>query len=186
MAEMVVCKSCGFIMEKGKVRDRCPACGVPAKMFLPHDERISPRRKFLLALEIHPVLVHFPQAFTTTLLLLSIAGPALNRWSGNSIAATVRVLGLLLPFTLALSIAAGLFDGKIRFRKVTTPLLKRKTFLGILFLLFSAAAAACVLILPQGSSRYFLATAACSLPALGCAVILGLIGSSLHNARFPG
>jgi hypothetical protein len=129
-------------MEKGKVGDRCPACGVPAKMFLPHDERISPRRKLLLSLDIHPVLVHFPQAFTATILLLSIAGAAIHGTLHPIIQSTLRMLGVLLPFTVVLSFASGLFDGKIRFRKVITPLLIKKMILGGSYFLVSCAIAA--------------------------------------------
>lgn len=42
MEELVRCKSCGFIMEKGKLKDKCPACGVAAKMFEPYIEKVSP------------------------------------------------------------------------------------------------------------------------------------------------
>ena len=72
MKELVRCKSCGFVMEKGKLHGKCPACGVPDKMFEPYSEKIAPFRKFMLSLDMHPVLVHFPQAFTATVLLLSL------------------------------------------------------------------------------------------------------------------
>jgi hypothetical protein len=186
MPEMVICKSCGFIIEKGKVKDKCPACGVSAKMFLPHDERISPRRKMLLSLDIHPVMVHFPQAFTAMLLLLSLTGLAVHGPLRPLLEATIRTLGVLLPFTLALSLFSGLFDGKIRFRKVKTPLLIRKMILGAVFLILGCSVALCVLLLPATTPLYFAVVAAIALPALGCATILGLIGTSLLNARFPG
>jgi hypothetical protein len=186
MKEMVICKSCGFIMEKGKVGDRCPACGVPSKMFQPHDERISPRRKLLLSLDIHPVLVHFPQAFSATILLLSIAGIVIHGYLQMWVLSTLRTMAVVLPFTIAISFAAGLFDAKIRFRKVTTPLLKKKIILGSIFFLFSCAIAAAVLNLPFTLPLNYLVIIGLSLPALGCAAGLGLIGTSLLPARFPG
>ncbi len=173
-------------MEKGKLGDRCPACGVPAKMFLPHDERISPRRKMLLSLDIHPVMVHFPQAFTATLALLSIAGPFVHGPLSASLSATVRTLGALLPFTIALSFIAGLFDAKIRFRKVNTPLLKKKIILGTIYFSLGCVIFASVVCLPVASTARFLLIAGLALPALGCAAALGLIGTSLLVARFPG
>ena len=32
MTKMVRCKSCGYLMPEGKLKDKCPACGVPAKV----------------------------------------------------------------------------------------------------------------------------------------------------------
>ena len=186
MSEMVICKSCGFIMEKGKLGDRCPACGVPAKMFLPHDERISPRRKMLLSLDIHPVMVHFPQAFTATILLLSLAGLVVHGPLGPFLEATVRTLGALLPFTIALSFISGLFDGKLRFRKVSTPLLKKKMILGTIYFSFGCALFAVVVMPPLASTVHYFLIVVLALPALGCATALALIGTSLLPARFPG
>lgn len=186
MSEMVICKSCGFIMEKGKLGDKCPACGVPANMFLPHDERISPRRKMLLSLDIHPVMVHFPQAFTATLVLLSVAGSLVHGPLCGYISATVRTLGALLPFAIGLSFAAGLFDANVRFRKVTTPLLKKKITLGAIYFSLGCAIFACVVCLPVASTAQYLLIAGLAMPALGCAAALGLIGTSLLVARFPG
>jgi hypothetical protein len=186
MAEMVICKSCGFIMEKGKMGDRCPACGVPSKMFQPHDERISPRRKMLLSLDIHPVIVHFPQAFVSTILLLSIAGIFVHGRLQSTISATVQMLGILLPMTVAGAFASGLFDGKIRFRKVKTPLLIRKMVFGTLFFVAGCAIAGIVVRFPPGTTTHNLLVVAMALPALGCASLLGVIGTRLLNARFPG
>jgi len=186
MAEMVICKSCGFTSEKGKLGDRCPACGVPAKMFLPHDERISPRRKMLLSLDIHPVMVHFPQAFTATILLVSIAGQVAQGPLRPLFGSTVQTLGALLPVTIILSFASGIFDGKIRFRKVKTPLLMKKMVFGSLFFLLSCALAWSVLAAPLSSPPHFMLVILLTFPALGCSTILGIIGVSLLNARFPG
>ena len=183
---MVICKSCGFITEKGKLGDRCPACGVPAKMFLPHDEGISPKRKMLLSLDIHPVMVHFPQAFITTVLLLSLAGAVLHGWVLPLVGATVRILCIVLPFTIALSFAAGLFDAKLRFRKVSTPLLVRKMIFGTAFFIIGCALFACAANASAATPLRFLLIATLAIPGLVCAAVLGKIGSSLLFARFPG
>ncbi len=112
MAELVICKSCGFVMEKGKLRDKCPACGVAAKMFEPYIEKMSPSRKKILSLDLHPILVHFPQAFAVSLFLLSITGLIARGTLAHTISSAVTVLGAALPFTVALSIIAGLIDAK--------------------------------------------------------------------------
>jgi hypothetical protein len=173
-------------MEKGKVRDKCPACGVPSKMFLPHDEHISPQRSRLLKLDMHPVMVHFPEAFIVTILFLSLAGAILHGPLSSILGATIRTLGVLLPFTIALSFASGLFDGKIRFRKVKTPLLQKKMVLGAVFFFLGCAIFTCVKMMPVTAPAQFLLIAGLSAPALACAAVLGRIGTGLLIARFPG
>ena len=88
MKEYVVCKSCGYVMEKGKLHDVCPACGVPAKMFEPYAERLSPRRRLILSLDLHPITVHFTQAFAITLPLLCLAALLVTGLLRATIAAT--------------------------------------------------------------------------------------------------
>lgn len=182
MQQMVICKSCGYIMDQGKLGEVCPACGIKAQMFVPHDERISEKRKFLLMLDIHPILVHFTQAYTATILALAllalIAKPA---WLA-SISTVITVLGYALPFTVIAAFAAGLFDGKIRFRKVLTPLLIKKMVLGSVFFVLTCGLFACVLCNPIPLAII----AALSAIAMGCASILGFWGVSLLNSRFPG
>jgi uncharacterized membrane protein len=186
MSEMVICKSCGFVMEKSRVRDKCPACGVSARMFLPHDERISPARKRILALDLHPVLVHFPQAFTSALvalplLALVVRGP----WHDRLVAATA-VLAIALPLVVLLAFAAGLLDGWVRFRRMTTPLLTRKIVFGAIFFALACALAALAMLRPLDTAGTMLGLAGLSVLALGCASLLGFIGVSVLNARFPG
>jgi uncharacterized membrane protein len=186
MAELVICKACGFIMEKGKLRDKCPACGVAAKMFEGYVEKISSSRKRVLSLDIHPMLVHFPQAFTVTLTLLSFAGLAVHGVAQSTIASAIVVLGLALPFTVALAIGAGLVDGKIRFRRVTTPLLIKKIKVGSLFFLLACGIFSIVISMPMTSIPALLLITALSILSLICGVLLGLWGVSLINSKFPG
>ena len=186
MKEMVRCKSCGFIMEKGKLRSKCPACGVPDKMFEPYSEKIAPLRKFILSLDIHPVFVHFPQAFTVTVLLLSLFAMVVQGHIREQIVCADTVLGIVLPFTVLLAFCAGLLDGKIRFRRVTTPLLIRKMTFGSLFFLLSCGIFAAILALPLTALSTLLSIACLSFVALGCATYLGMMGVSLLNSKFPG
>ena len=44
-----------------KVGEICPACGVPAKMFEPYDDKVSEARRRMIDLHIHPVIVHSPR-----------------------------------------------------------------------------------------------------------------------------
>lgn len=182
MQQMVICKSCGYIMAQRKVKEDCPACGVKAKMFVPHDERISPKRKLLLALDIHPVLVHFTQAYTATILALSLLALIVKPGWLERITAVIIVLGYALPFTVVIAFAAGMFDGKVRFRKVKTPLLVEKMVLGAVYFVLTCGVFVCVLCTPLPLALI----AVLSAVAMVCASILGVWGVSLLNSRFPG
>ena len=182
MQQMVICKSCGYIMAQSKLGEECPACGVKAKMFVPHDERISDRRKLLLALDIHPVLVHFTQAYTATILVLSLLALMVKPGWLERILAVVIVLGYALPFTVLAAFVAGMFDGNIRFRKIKTPLLVKKMVLGAIFFALTCGVFVCVLCNPLPLAII----AALSGVAMVCASILGVWGVSLLNSRFPG
>jgi hypothetical protein len=186
VAELVICKSCGFIMEKSKLRDKCPACGIPAKMFEPYVEKMSPRRKLILSLDLHPVLVHFPQAFIITLFVLSLFALATHGNLRITIVAAITVLGIVLPIVIIGAFFAGIVDGKVRFRRLTTPILKQKTVLGALFFLFSCGIFGVVASQQMGSSASIIVVALLCLPAIVCASLLGLLGTSIINAKFPG
>ena len=186
MKELVICKSCGFVMDKSKVKDRCPACGVLAKMFEPYIEKMSPGRKRILSLDLHPVLVHFPQAFIVSVFVLSLIALAAHGGFHATIAATISVLGAALPGVIILAAIAGLVDAKVRFRKVTTPLLKQKMLFAVLFFLFSCAIYLIILTHPMLGSTHEILVATLCLPAIGCASVLGLLGTSIINAKFPG
>ena len=186
MKELVRCKSCGYIMEKGKLRGKCPACGVPDKMFEPYSEKIAPLRKFILSLDIHPVFVHFPQAFTATVLLLSLLAMVVQGRIREQIISADTVLGIALPFTVFLAFCAGLLDGKIRFRRVTTPILKKKIAVGALFFLFSSAICGAVVFRPLSTWQALLTVTGLSLAAIVCGSYLSRLGVSLLNSKFPG
>lgn len=186
MDNLMRCKACGFVANQGEIKDVCPACGVPAKMFEPYTHPVSLKRRRILDLHIHPVLVHFPQAFALTLFLLSFFAFFVPAAVVETFSATIKVLSALLPFFVIPAIASGLMDGKLRFRKVTTPLLKKKIILSTVFFITSIILAALAL-----SGRlltfpihmiYVLLTIITSL----CGALLGLIGGKLLDARFPG
>jgi uncharacterized membrane protein len=173
-------------MEKGKLHGKCPACGVGEKMFEPYSEKIAPLRKLILSLDIHPVLVHFPQAFTVAVFVLSLLAVVVQGGAiRDKIVAAVLVLATILPITVVLAFCAGLLDGKIRFRRVTTPLLKKKMVWGAVFFIFSCGIAAVALTLPVTAAT-LLFVAALSACALAAASVLGIMGVSLLNAKFPG
>jgi hypothetical protein len=186
MVNLIKCKACGYVTKDGKIKDVCPACGVPAKMFEPYTSLISERRRKILMLHIHPIIVHFPQSFTFTLLVLAvlsfIAPPQIN----EVLNCTMRLLSFILPFVIILAILTGLVDGKTRFRKVTTPFLKKKMIFGLSFLFTSVVIAAVALEFPLLSTPVMALLTLLAIIALGFSIVLGSIDDELLEAKFPG
>jgi hypothetical protein len=98
---------------------------------------------------------------------------------------STRFLAALLPLSVAAAFAAGVLDGKTRFRKATTPLLVRKMIVGALFFAFSLAGAALALFTPLDSTSLG-PFAALAILALASGTLLGVWGSTLMDAVFPG
>ena len=172
-------------MLKGSLKDRCPACGVPAKMFEPYAEKVSEHRKMLLSLDIHPILVHFPVSFNVTILVLSAASLILKGAALSSLEPALTVLVYFLPIAVIAAFLGGLFDGKVRFRKVTTPILLRKIIYGSLFFLLAASMVMINIIYgPVQEGLYF--TLILSAGGVAVSTVLGKYGVSLLNAKFPG
>lgn len=186
MVKMVKCKACGFIMKESALKDVCPACGLPAKVFESYTENISAERKRILSLHIHPVLVHFPQAFASILFLFSIAITMLNGPVKEDLLTVFEILALILPVTLAAAFFSGILDGKARFKKVAAPALRKKILIGCLFFIVSVALAVFTLTLPPGSQIETFSLVVSSACCMLCAIPLGLMGSSLSIAKLPG
>ena len=186
MKQYVICKACGYIMEASKLGELCPACGVPAKAFEPYTEKLSEKRKRILDLHIHPIVVHLPQAIVPMLIVLAAAMLLLVEGRvRTALLDTTRVLSTFLPFSVVLAFAAGIYDGNLRFHKVTTPLLIRKIFVGSFF--FAASLAAGFLALYTDLDGLAMAAFAfLQVFSLGAAVVLGMAGFGLLFSRFPG
>ncbi|MGA2141505.1 MAG: hypothetical protein ABSG94_03685 [Brevinematales bacterium] len=187
MKEFVICKSCGFIMPKSRLKDRCPACGVPSRMFEPYLEKVSEKRKMILELDLHPVLVHFPISFNFTILIIAVVCLILkDSRAASLLQAAMMFLVYCLPAVVIAAFIGGLIDGKIRFRKVTTHLLLTKIFLGALFFIFAAVMLCVNIFYSPGNFKVILLTAVLSAAGLAVSTVLGKIGTSLLPAKFPG
>jgi len=186
MANIVRCKACGFVTDQGKIKDICPACGVPAKMFEAYTPLISLKRRRILELHTHPVLVHFPLAFAFTLFLLSVALQFASAKIQGDLISTIQVLSCLLPFFAVGAMATGFMDGKLRFRKVTTPMLKKKIILGLVFFIIAIVMAVLALsgqlLTSPTHIVYFIVAVTASLYGS----LLGIIGGKLLDAKLPG
>jgi CHASE2 domain-containing sensor protein len=55
----------------------------------------------------------------------------------NQVLITAQNLGIILPFVVLFALLAGILDGKLRFKKLHTPLLIRKMIAGGIFFICS-------------------------------------------------
>jgi ribosomal protein L37E len=186
MANLIRCKACGYVTYEGKIKDVCPACGVPAKMFEPYKDPVAEKRRRILRLHIHPIIVHFPQSFVFTLFILAVLSLVAPPQINEGLNYTIQVLSSALPFSLILALLTGLVDGKTRFRRVTTPFLKKKIIFGLSFLFTSILIAAVAFKMPLSSISTMALFTMLTIIAAGFSIALGLIGDELLEAKFPG
>jgi uncharacterized membrane protein len=185
MDNLVRCKACGYIMKQNKLKDVCPACGVPAKAFEPYKDPLSEKRSRLLALHLHPILVHFPQAFASIIPFLLIAGWLLPVPFKSELLSTATVLIYLLPLTVIPAVFAGLIDGKVRFKKIFTQILLKKIFFGIM--LFVISVVGVVLAFYAGVNENTIPwLLIISIVCIGCELGLGKLGESIMESKLPG
>jgi hypothetical protein len=130
-----LCRLCGFIREVGK-GGICPACGALERAFLPFEHKASEKRRMFLKLDVHPVAVHFTISYTAVVAMLYIISIFSSTLLGIPIQDTRDLQIFFLPILIIGGGITGVIDGKVRFRKIDTPYLKRKIVLGsVLFVL---------------------------------------------------
>jgi len=185
MAQLLRCKACGYLIREDKLRKVCPACGLRRKIFEPYEPRISAWRSFILDLDLHPILVHFPQAFCTILPLLVLGRIAMPSFYAQQLDAVIQFTVLLLPLTVVGAILSGLIDAKVKLKRLRNPAPLRKIIVGTLLLALSVANAAVVSLggFDQTTRLYVLLL---SSATLACAVLLGMMGKKLIAAILPG
>jgi len=186
MAELLRCKSCGYVAEAGKVGDVCPACGVPRKMMEPWKDPVSPPRRRVLDMHLHPIIDHFTVAFLAAGFVLALVALVLPALLPQLVAdLMIGMLGVL-PLAVVASFVSGLVDGSLRFRRTRAPALRAKKLLGAVLFLLSVAVAAIVLV--AGPYEVWARYADVVLLAAGvaCAGALGRDGARLLPAMFPG
>jgi uncharacterized membrane protein/rRNA maturation protein Nop10 len=185
-ASFIRCKVCGFVARTGTVKDLCPACGVKAAMFEPVTEKFSVERRKFLDLHIHPILVHFPQAFAVTLLLTAIGSILFSGTFKQILLHTTELLSYVMPLVLILSVVSGLKDGQVRFKKLTAPFLTLKIKLGIVYLIFSILNAVSTFYYIHGQQILIAAVLICTLVMTILTAMLGKIGAELGCSKMPG
>lgn len=181
MKELVRCKACGYVMEAGKLRDVCPACGLSSKVFEPYRERVALNRLFILSLDMHPIAIHLSQTFVfliPVLLLVVNLLPYFNR----ELFEHVLIFSLYaFPLTLLAAIITGIIDGLYRFKSLDPPLLKKKVVFSSAIIILAS-----VMFITGKDGNYGLITIILSLACLFFAIRLGLLGKKLLNVILPG
>jgi rubredoxin/uncharacterized membrane protein len=182
----VRCKACGYIMEEGKLADRCPACGAPKSAFMPYTDPLSTRRRNLLKLDLHPVAVHFPVSLTAAILVFVIAVAFLSDTARSMLVDTTKILLLLVPVLVIAAGVIGFIDGRVRFRKIkNSMILKRKiVYASLLFVVLTAQT---VIVWIFGFTGIITAVSiVLGAVAIGLIVLLSRLGVSIMDSAFPG
>jgi hypothetical protein len=165
-------------MKEQKLGEICPACGLKRSVFEPYKDPVSPRRRFLIDLDSHPILVHFPQTFASILPPLILANLLFPAFYAKELAAVISFTALVLPLTCVGALASGMFDAKLKLKRLGTPALIKKSAAGFALLLTSAANAL-VIVLEGFRPQTRLLVLTLSLACLVCAVLLGMMGKKL-------
>ena len=181
---LLKCRACGYIIKEDKLKDVCPACGLSKTVFEPYKDNVSRHRSIILNLHLHPIAVHFPQAFVIALLPFIVLGVILGQDQGRDILTTAKVLSLLLPFFSIIAVLAGLIDAKVRFKKLSSPALKIKMIFGSLFFILSCLIA--IIVFRYGLEANAMIITVLLVLSMGCQIVLGNIGVKLMGARLGG
>jgi len=186
MNKLYKCKVCGFISKSKTLPELCPACGFKGKIFEDFEPTVSVKRRKSLELHAHPAMVHFPIAVITFIFFINLFILAKVIAWHSVFAASLKAMVWLLPFVALIGMLSGLYDGKLRFKKISTPLLKKKILLSILLIVVSTSLFVLQYVLELDPSSYNLLILVYSIVLLGIVTILGLIGGTLLDSKVRG
>ena len=186
MAELLRCRSCGYVAEASRTGEVCPACGVPRKMMDPWKDPVSERRRLVLWLDVHPIIDHFTVSFAASAFVLSLVVLVLPGFHPQTVRDILLGLTAALPVAVVGSFASGLLDARVRFRRTSTPVLNRKKVLGAALFAFSAGAAAVVILVGPYADWARVTDAVLLAAGVAVSVSLGRLGQGLLPAIFPG
>ncbi len=181
MKELVRCKPCGYVMEAGKLKDVCPACGMPAKAFEPYRERVALNRLFVLSLDMHPIAIHLSQTFVILIPLMIFSTMLFPDFNNDIFMNVLKFSIYVFPLTLIAAIITGVIDGLFRFKTLTPPILRLKIILSSIIIVLAGT-----MFFVAKDGNYGLFTIILSLGCLFCAVRLGLLGKHLIDVILPG
>jgi len=174
-------------MLESKLKDKCPACGVPSQMFEPYTDPMSERRRRVLDLDLHPIAVHFPISFSVAVLIFSIASIFFGGPIQGFLISTTKILAFFLPLVVVISYVVGVVDGRIRFRRVRqSRILKKKILYASLFLVVSIGLALSLWLGGLGTVLLNSIAIVLAAASVGFTIVLALLGIQILNAAFPG
>jgi len=164
----------------------CPACGIGGKIFEEFESPVSAERRRRLDLHLHPVAVHFPAAFATSMFLLSVLRTAGLIEEHTVFTGMSDALVWILPFAAVSAALAGMYDGRLRFKRLGTPHLKKKLVLALCFVLVSFSLLIIQSFVDSARPAHGIIVLLASAVLLGIAFPLGLIGGKLLEAKVRG
>lgn len=186
MNKLYKCKVCGFVLKSKALPELCPACGFKGKIFEEFEPTVSAKRRKALELHAHSAIVHFPIAVITYIFFINLLILAKFIPWHSVFASSLKAMVLLLPFVTLIGLLSGLYDGKLRFKKINTPLLKKKILLSILLIAVSTSLFIFQISLEIDQSAYSLLILAYSIVLLSFVTVLGLLGGTLLDSKVRG
>lgn len=186
MNKLYKCKVCGFVSNNKTLPDLCPACGFKGKIFEDFEPTVSTKRWKAMELHAHSALVHFPIAVITYIFFINLFIMAKVVALNSAFAASLKAMVLLLPLVTLFGMLSGLYDGKLRFKKINTPILKKKLLLSILLMAVSTSLFIFQITMEIAPSSYNLLILAYSIVLLSFVTVLGLLGGTLLDSKVRG
>lgn len=186
MKKIFRCRVCGYILERTDPPGICPACGVKGKIFEEYEPPISKKRRKLLDLNMHPIMVHLPVAFIASLFLINLSRIIGIVRGESEFLHMSRAIVMVLPFLAISAAISGIIDGKLRFKRINTPHLKKKLVLAGFLILLSVSLFIIQYFIDLDQPTYNSVVLIYSIVLLGVATPLGLIGGRLLNSRVRG
>lgn len=183
--KLYICRPCGYVLKESELGDVCPACGLPRKVFDDYKERMSPGRSKFLHLDLHPIAVHFPQSMLVLSLLALIINLANPYFHPEVLLGAAQYAAVIFPFAVLAAFFSGLLDGKIRFKSVRTPVLKKKIIYGTIMLVASVFTPILALNNIDDLKTKLLLMLAGGV-SLICGMVLGHAGKKLMNIGLGG
>lgn len=181
MKDLVRCRPCGFVIEADKLGDKCPACGLPRKVFEPYRERVSANRKTVLNLDLHPIAIHLSQSLVILIPVLILSTTYYPNFFYDILKPVLIFSVFIFPFTLILSFLSGMVDGLVRFKTLKTPFLISKIIYSSIILI-----SAFTLFTIAPDENYGIKSLLLSIICLIVGVRLGLLGKKLIDVILPG
>jgi hypothetical protein len=155
-------------------------------MLEPWSDPVGPRRRALLDLNLHPLVIHFTVAFAASAFALSLFALVFPGLLAGLATDVFVVMTAVLPLAVLAGWGTGVVDGRIRFRRAATPLLLRKMAMGGSVFVETLAAAVLLLVIGLDPVWVRIVVAILLGAALGAVAMLAKVGAGLAGAKLPG